>query len=81
MTIWPGELRLAIAKTPVARAGRERARARALVEPDDGRHGAVAGGRLHQPAALADEPERVGEVQDARRRPCALYWPIEWPAW
>ena len=78
-TICPGELRLAIVKTPAARAGRDELGLARLVEADDRGHRPVAGGRLHQPAALADEPERVAEVQRRRPRPSRCTGPSSGP--
>ena len=67
MTIWPGELRLATRQDARAVAGRHEVADALVGQADDGRHGAVARGGLHEPAALADEAQRVGEVQDAGR--------------
>ena len=70
-TTWPG--RVAVGDDERCRAPRRRCdelREPGVVEADDRGHRAVAAraGRLHQPAALADEADAVVERDDARPR-------------
>ena len=64
-TIWPGELRLAIVKTPSAWPAASSSGSRLVRQADDRGHRAVLSRCLHLPAALADEAEAVGERDDA----------------
>ena len=68
-TTWPGELRLATPKAAVGRAWATQLGQPGVVEADDRGHRAFATGarRLHQPAALADEADGVGEVEGTGR--------------
>ena len=69
-TTWPGPLSLAAcADLALGAPPRRPARGCVEVEPEQRRHGALADrhGLLHGPAADAEQPRRIGEVEAARR--------------
>ncbi len=65
MTIWPGELRLATVRMPAAAADGHQLLDALVGQADDGGHGAIARGGLHEATALADEAEGVTKVEHA----------------
>ena len=76
-----GGVAIGDAEDAVRRGPLDELRQPGVVEADDRGHRAVAAlaRRLHEPAALADEAEAVGEG-DHLAATNAEYWPIEWPA-
>ena len=69
-TTWPGAFRFATTKTPCAEARGDQLGQTGVVEADERGHRAVAAlaGGLHQPAALAHEPDAVLERRGRRPR-------------